>query len=190
MGQGPREPIGFSFELHPPLFLIVFIVFCGIAFLCVRKKNLKPNKLFFISALIFYGLSVYKLVFLPFTIKFNDDSYQNIPFEYYYQLVPFESITSYFSYGNYIQFFGNLVLLLPLPILLGLIKGKSMSFMKNLILITIVTLFIELTQLLINILTEFPNKIADIDDFILNISGGIIGLFIIKWYFLYFKKSK
>ena len=40
-------------------------------------------------------------------------------------------------------------------------------------------IFIEPIQLLINLITGFPNYVIDIDDFMLQIAGILVGLFII-----------
>lgn len=186
------ETIGFSFELYPLLFTIVFIVLCSITYLTLRLKKKKPStkQLILIGSTIFYYLSVFKLTLLPITIRFNKESYPDVPWDYYYQLVPFKTIMSAFEYGNDIQVYGNLLILLPLPILLGLLKNGTSTFIRSLILVFTVSLSIELIQLVINITTGVPNKVADIDDLILNTIGGVIGWFLIRFYFLFIKENR
>lgn len=181
--------IGFSFNLHPLLFIIIFIILCGITFLFLKlkNKNSSPKRLFILGATIFYFLSVFKLTILPITIRFDKDSYPDISSVHYYQLVPFETIMSSFQYGNPIQVFGNLVMLLPLPILLGFLRKRSINFISFLKLVTLVSLGIEFIQLLCNFATDVPNKVADVDDLILNVLGGILGWILIRLYFVALK---
>lgn len=44
----------------------------------------------------------------------------------------------------------------------------------------IVIIFIEISQLGINIITDYPNKVCDIDDVIINMIGVMLMTFIIK----------
>ncbi|AKM19992.1 VanZ family protein [Geobacillus stearothermophilus] len=186
------KTIGFSFDLHPPLFMIVFVILCGITcfILKKRKANMTVKQLFFVATTIFYSLSVVKLTLLPITISFDKTSYPDMPWKYYYQLIPFQTIISAWKQGNLLQVVGNIVLLLPLPILIGLLKKRSTGFFRTLTVVISVSLGIELTQLLINCLTGIPNKVADVDDFILNSIGGLVGWATIKLYFVLIREKK
>jgi len=186
------KTIGFSFDLHPPLFMIVFVILCGITCFILkrRKANMTVKQLFFVATTIFYSLSVVKLTLLPITISFDKTSYPDMPWKYYYQLIPFQTIISAWKQGNLLQVVGNIVLLLPLPILIGLLKKRSTGFFRILTVVISVSLGIELTQLLINCLTGIPNKVADVDDFILNSIGGLVGWATIKLYFVLIREKK
>ncbi|MEB3750230.1 VanZ family protein [Geobacillus sp. FSL W8-0032] len=185
------KTIGFSVDLHPPLFMIVFVILCGITcfILKKRKANITVKQLFFVAATIFYSLSVVKLTLLPITISFDQTSDPDMPWKYYYQLIPFQTIISTWKHGNFLQVVGNIVLLLPLPILIGLLKKRSTGFFRTLTVVISVSLGIELTQLLINCLTGVPNKVADVDDFILNSIGGLVGWATIKLYFVLIREK-
>jgi len=148
------------------------------------------KQLFFVATTIFYSLSVVKLTLLPITISFDKTSYPDMPWKYYYQLIPFQTIISAWKQGNLLQVVGNIVLLLPLPILIGLLKKRSTGFFRILTVVISVSLGIELTQLLINCLTGIPNKVADVDDFILNSIGGLVGWATIKLYFVLIREKK
>ncbi|MGG4405972.1 VanZ family protein [Geobacillus stearothermophilus] len=179
--------IGFSFDLHPLLFTIVFVILCGITYFVLKRKkmNMSPKQLFFVGATIFYSLSVVKLTLLPITISFDKASYPDVPWKYYYQLIPFKTIISALNQGNILQVIGNFVLLLPLPILIGLLKDNSTTFIRALIMVISISLGIELIQLITNFLTGIPNKVADIDDLILNSIGGFVGWILLKLYFAF-----
>lgn len=74
----------------------------------------------------------------------------------------------------WIQIFGNIVLLLPMPIFVKLC-WKDINF-KIIFLVCLGTcLFIELSQFTLDFITDYPNKVADIDDVILNMLGVFIG---------------
>lgn len=171
--------------------MIVFVILCGITcfILKKRKANITLKQLFFVAATIFYSLSVVKLTLLPITISFDKTSVPDMPWKYYYQLIPFQTIISTWKQGNLLQVVGNIVLLLPLPILIGLLKKRSIGFFRTLTVVISVSLGIELTQLLINCLTGIPNKVADVDDFILNSIGGLVGWATIKLYFVLIREK-
>ncbi|SFF64371.1 Glycopeptide antibiotics resistance protein [Halobacillus alkaliphilus] len=186
------QPLGISYDLTPPLFLIVFIVICGITFLYLHFKKKKKNfkKLFLFGATIFYVVSVIKLTLLPITVSFKEGVFPDLASSDFYNLVPFQTISQALSYGNYVQVFGNIALLFPLHILLGLLRGKVLSFFKSLLLLIVITLTIELTQLIINLATGIANKVIDIDDFILNVFGGLVGWFLSKAYIKFFTNKE
>ncbi len=91
-------------------------------------------------------------------------------------LIPFYSITEYitsnsvnikrFAFSNVV---GNIVIFIPLGVYLSLFK-KNKKAITNLIIIFIVSLFVEIIQGLLGI------GISDIDDVILNCLGGGIGI--------------
>ncbi|ASF39075.1 hypothetical protein CEH05_08090 [Halobacillus halophilus] len=128
------QPLGYSYDLSPPLFLIVFTVICGITFLYLHLKNKKKKKnfkkLLLLGATIFYVLSVLNLTFLPITVSLKEGFFPDLSSTEYYNLVPFETISQALSYGNYVQVFGNITLLLPLPILIGLLSRKVIGFLN------------------------------------------------------------
>ncbi|WP_097042679.1 VanZ family protein [Terribacillus aidingensis] len=54
----------------------------------------------------------------------------------------------------------------------------------------LLVLFIELSQLALDYITGVPNAVTDIDDFIMNVLGALIGWIIIKVYFLSLGQKK
>jgi len=91
-------------------------------------------------------------------------------------LIPFYSIAEYisgstenlkrFAFSNLV---GNIILFIPLGIYLPLLK-KDKRIITNLLLIFIVSLFVEIIQGLLGI------GASDIDDIILNCLGGWVGI--------------
>ncbi len=87
-------------------------------------------------------------------------------------LEPFHSIKMY-KYAGY-QVIGNLVMLLPLGIYLPLLYRGLKNFFAVAITCMLLSLSIELMQLA----THF--RVADVDDIILNTTGGCIG-YVLLW---------
>ncbi len=91
-------------------------------------------------------------------------------------LIPFHSIMEYvrgnsedmkaFAFGNVI---GNIVMFVPLGLYLPLLR-KTKSALPNLLVVFLVSLFVEVVQGFMGIGT------ADVDDIILNGLGGWIGI--------------
>lgn len=169
-----------TIDLHKSVFLTLYLLLVFTYYLLFfrKAKNKNFNNFLFSARFIFYILCLIKLTILPMRITPIEG--MTFDFSYYYQIVPFKTINQVIKYNTWkIQLIGNVLLLLPLPIFIGFIK-KNFSF-TNLILIGfIASISIECIQLFIDILTRFPNKLADIDDIILNLIGSLIGAILIK----------
>lgn len=74
------------------------------------------------------------------------------------------------------EIIGNFFLFMPFSWSLQSLKGKETKWLYTLIYIIVTVFIIESIQYFFNVGT------FDIDDFILNISGGIAGIFIFKYY--------
>ncbi|EIT1885869.1 VanZ family protein, partial [Listeria monocytogenes] len=98
----------------------------------------------------------------------------------YMNLIPFNSISEMFIAGREsaaFQIVANIIMFVPLGMLLPLCYPKLKW--KNVFAISfIATVGIELAQLLQDLIYQSPFKFVDIDDVILNFSGGIIGYMI------------
>jgi glycopeptide antibiotics resistance protein len=79
---------------------------------------------------------------------------------------------------------GNFIMLLPLPLLIGLLNRKTPRFYKFFIGTILLVIFIELSQLALDLVTGVSNAVTDIDDFILNVLGALLGWIVIKIHFL------
>lgn len=91
----------------------------------------------------------------------------------YFQPVPFKTVlsTMHSSSGRF-QIIGNIFLLFPVPILCALV-GEKINIAKWIIVGGVMSLCIEIVQLIINLLFIYPSHVADVDDLILNITGII-----------------
>ncbi|EBF5174796.1 VanZ family protein, partial [Listeria monocytogenes] len=72
-----------------------------------------------------------------------------------------------------------LFLLVPLAVYLNL--NRSISISNNLIIVLCISLFIEVIQGILNLVTQYPNNVSDIDDIILNVIGYMCTLLVIPW---------
>ena len=93
-----------------------------------------------------------------------------------FQLIPFASIGNYFRDSSIIQLIGNLILLFPLAVFADVFSRQRLKVWKVALGVSFVSLLIEITQLVINLITQFPSRVTDIDDLILNITGVMLAL--------------
>ncbi|PEJ60842.1 hypothetical protein CN692_01775 [Bacillus sp. AFS002410] len=174
--------IGFTATLDFVEFLLVYFFVLIIYFInVIIRKNFNFIRLFHFFTWLFYWLSLIKVVFFPFSYRFkhNPEIFRK---DLLYQFVPFHTVFNSIQHGLWIQIIGNIVLLLPIPILFVVLKRKKLPFNKNFLIGLILTISIELIQLLINYSTKYPNKVMDIDDVILNMIGILFGWIISKVY--------
>ena len=78
-----------------------------------------------------------------------------------------------------IQLIGNIILLMPMPVLIGYLSKKvnyKVLFFKSILF----SFGIEIIQLIIDKLLSYPSRIFDVDDIILNGIGILIGMIIFK----------
>ena len=92
------------------------------------------------------------------------------------QWIPFASIRNYFRDDSIIQLIGNLVLLFPMAVFADVFSRQRLKAWKVVLGVSFVSLLIEITQLVINLITQFPSRVTDIDDLILNITGVVLAL--------------
>lgn len=91
-------------------------------------------------------------------------------------MTPFKQITEYITVKNYLYLFGNIAVFIPIPIFFFL---NRVSFQRNMLFSFISIVIVEPIQLAINKITMYPNKIIDIDDFIMSLIGIIVSLIIV-----------
>ncbi|MNN03742.1 VanZ like family protein [compost metagenome] len=119
--------------------------------------------------LIFYVLLLVDIVFI------SRDGLRSVNF------IPFHSIKSYIMVDNGfgsirlldVNIWGNILMFIPAGIYVTLHNAKK-TIAHNLLLTFVISLFIELVQFI------FSVGAADIDDIILNLIGGFIGIVIFK----------
>ena len=156
-------------------------------FLFCRKRNESTARFILFAAATGYLLLLLQCTLLPVRtgslypyISFTAEEIRNI------QPIPFTTISLFAGTAYWrVQIFGNILLLAPVPVFLGLIRpdmnGKKLFFTGLLSSVSI-----EALQLLENMAARYPNRVVDIDDVFLNTAGvllGVIGL-------LFFRKIR
>lgn len=95
---------------------------------------------------------------------------------------PFKTILGVGSYNFFRQIICNILLFVPMPVFIK-VSYKKFSGLKVILLSVGCSLLLEVLQLCIDIVTRYPSHVCDIDDFILNSTGVVIG------YLIYFAAS-
>lgn len=123
---------------------------------------------------IFYWLILlFYLILLINTVFISRDSLRSI------QFIPFHSIREFImidnGFGHYrlvdMNIWGNILMFVPAGIYV-ILHNKNKSILHNILLIFLMSLAIEIIQFI------FALGATDIDDIILNVAGGLIGLII------------
>ncbi|PGL66761.1 VanZ family protein [Bacillus sp. AFS055030] len=178
---------GFSVTLDPIEFSFVFLIGIIAYFIKIKwiTKTFTKQRFYHFTIWFFYYLSLVKVVFFPITYFYKKNP--EITSKLYYQLSPFQTILKSIEYDLWIQVIGNILLLLPIPVLYVVLKRKILRFYKIFSFGILLSLSIEIIQLCINYVTGYPNKVMDIDDVILNVSGILFGWIISR--VLYLKEN-
>ncbi len=98
-------------------------------------------------------------------------------------LIPFKTIFEYTHFNLWIALMnviGNIVLFIPLGLYLQ-ISSRNKKALHGVVLVGVISLGVEITQYILGIGS------ADIDDIILNIFGGLLGIFIYRIIYLMLK---
>ena len=147
-----------------PIIIIITVITCSlrIAYLIKNKQKFCFYKELFMLIFILYVMCLFEVV----TIQDNNYGLSNY--------IPFREIFRYelMSTSFIKQVIGNIILFIPL--------GYFVSYyckLKGIVGITIVSLLSSVT---IEIVQHFIGRSVDIDDIILNVTGGIIGFIFYK----------
>lgn len=176
----------FILDLNLVIFIILFIILSGV--LCIHDylrhaKRTSLRRIILLICLSFYAVLFIKFVILPVWIFFDTSMLEELPLTLsnFIQYVPFKSIIATIKAGTWpIQIFGNIIMLMPVPVFLELFRNKKYSLKHMLWLGLLMSLGVELLQGIIIFLTGYPSKVIDIDDIILNILGVLLVYFIVK----------
>jgi len=99
-------------------------------------------------------------------------------------LIPFRNLSFTIRFSTFRAILwgvgGNFIMLMPLPIFIGLRSNKPLIFKQALLFSFLTTLFIESTQLVLNLAGGWPSRLVCVDDLILNTLGALVGYAIFK----------
>ncbi|WP_411575292.1 VanZ family protein [Streptococcus sp. CSL10205-OR2] len=154
-----------------------------------RHFNLKPNYRF----LMFFLVGLYSLIvgLLCFTPQIDISGFETPGIEHYGRVVvlltPFNSLINASQANNIWEFLWiifqnvtNVFLLYPLVLGLLFLFPKIRKVKKIVLLSFLLSLGIELTQILLDILID-ANRVFEIDDLWTNTLGGLLALLTYKW---------
>ena len=144
------------------------------------KKLKWEFRYWLIPMFLCYTLLLIKLTVFPIHI-YDKETLAKITegagkYSVFYQLLPFASIKNYFLGSAIIQLVGNIALLSPLAVFAEIFSRQRPKAWKVALGVSSVSLLVEITQLIINLTTQYPSRVADIDDLILNIVGVIFAI--------------
>ncbi|MBU5336587.1 VanZ family protein [Intestinibacter bartlettii] len=161
------------------MILMPALVIYMILFLAIRKKTSKQK--LFVGSMIYF-ISVFIIMMTLFPMPVDPVVLQNhrdlglqytnniVPFQMMYNIIKSESIA-----GAIYQIGGNFIMLLPLGYLIPMVTDKKIDLQKAILIMCCIALCIESTQFMIGQILNFNYRCFDIDDIILNASGGILG---------------
>ena len=177
-----------TIQLFPSTFLFLFAVVFVVTIIVRAVRKTSKLKLFYVGIIELYVLLLFSVTILPIQIVDSVMLEEKIAFVNYFQLIPFYSIRALFKNHDFlsIQLVGNVILLMPLPILLGYINKKN-SFMMLFAKCTAISLGIEIVQLCIDLVLQYPSRVFDVDDIILNAVGILLGILV---FYLIFRFKK
>lgn len=156
----------------------------------IAKTSLKAEFILFVFAEYFVCLAAVTIVPLPFSkggtpylnLDFFHQTYKNFLSAYYHT----SSRTILKESENIL---GNIVLFLPLGFLLPIMYKQFRNFIFLCIAAFLCSFLIESIQYFISINWGY-NRIADIDDLVLNVIGSILGFILYVFCNIFFNLSK
>ena len=127
-------------------------------------------------------LLIFYLCVIVYFVLFSDSLGRNIGYHHYqYNLTPFQEIRRFIIYRDavsvplfIVNLLGNLMILAPLGFLLPVIRMKKTGPGRILINACLISLSIELLQLVSKV------GVFDVDDLMLNTAGSLIGYLVYR----------
>lgn len=168
-------------------FLYIIINICVFLLLNFELKN---KKLFaflgcIISLMIIISICFFPLPFQDNLIQERVRQNQQLPNNF----IPFKTIIitvkeaiTYKVYGNIVyQLVGNIILFIPLGLSLYFLLDGKFHIYKVITGVAFTSLSVEIFQWILGMLIGINYRAVDIDDIILNIFGGILGLIVASY---------
>ncbi|APT18329.1 hypothetical protein FC62_GL000888 [Amylolactobacillus amylotrophicus DSM 20534] len=151
--------------------LIPFLILVGIISTMIllhrkKSKSVLPFWLFLGYLYFVISLTIFPVLLFKQTSIINEFSFG---LQIMFELNPL----AWTKYST-LQIVGNILLLMPLPLFVGVLFKKSRSFKYSILLVLFSTVAIEIIQLVMNYF-YLGNRIFDIGDVILNTTGGLLG---------------
>ncbi|WP_430534831.1 VanZ family protein [Listeria rocourtiae] len=165
---------------YDPFIIIILAIAILVVMAITLRFLLQGKKLdsyYFATALLgVYLVFLIKFVIFPFTIFENLLDAGSYAVTDYINVVPFKQLIDG-SMADWHQAVGNVLLLFPLGIYIGVLKG-NLYFGKFICIGLLISLMIESVQLFLDIVFIYPNHFMDVTDVILNVSGFTLAYFV------------
>ena len=175
------NPIAFQLDFHKETFIALYILIAVIVLVVYKIKRQHKYRLTFILLFALYLQFLIKFTILPITILFEGGigSMYDID-EPYTQLIPFQFLSEYQQgFLGLKQIIGNIGLFFPMALFVRTMleyRQNKNSIRKAIIVCISISILTEVLQLIINLITNYPNRIMDIDDVLLNTIGIVLGV--------------
>ena len=160
-------------------FIVISFTFIGIVNLDLKDKKFLSLFGCMLSLMLIVGICFFPFPFqdgLVETMITGNEGVANnfIPFNTIILL--FEDTITYKAYGIMCyQFFGIIILFMPLGFSLFYYLKEKRKFLKMLCCVIFTTVLVEMEQGLFNTMMQVNYRSVDIDDVILNTLGGVLG---------------
>jgi glycopeptide antibiotics resistance protein len=151
---------------------VLLLLAVAIVMFIIKKGRFFSMSTFIVLVFFFYIFKVIQVTQFPIISIGTSDMVRDNGHYINYDL--FYSIYAAIRDHNYIQIIGNVLLLFPLGFFIPLLSRRSLRLYKIILLGFMVSLTIELTQLLLHIFLN-SNRLFDLDDLLLNTVGALIG---------------
>lgn len=153
--------------------LIVYMLICMLLYM-IKLRFFPCKTRFWISAVFgFYLMGVIDYTICPIFIMQGGHPGLDYDIHSFTQLVPGKTIMEYLQSGNLYQIFGNIILFMPFVLFMFIFLQKKKPILI-IFLGILASILIESAQLIIDLVTDYPNRVFDVDDFILNTAGIIL----------------
>ena len=165
------------YDFYPATFAVVYGVILFVLFLIRKFTRRRRNPFIFSALFALYLQCLFKFTMLPILVPLPGEELSMTDAVPWTQFIPFHWLFN--GELNMRQIVGNFVLLIPLAFFIRRILGQQKRQhiqLKTFLCCSAVSAGIEVGQLLINVLTNYPNGVMDIDDFILNCAGAAAGV--------------
>lgn len=153
--------------------LIVYMLICMLLYM-IKLRFFPCKTRFWISAVfVFYLMGVIDYTICPIFIMQGGHPGLDYDIHSFTQLVPGKTIMEYLQSGNLYQIFGNIILFMPFVLFMFIFLQKKKPILI-IFLGILASILLESVQLIIDLVTDYPNRVFDVDDFILNTAGIIL----------------
>lgn len=153
--------------------VILFIIISPVIIKLIKRDIIRSYNTLFSLAFGIYIVRFIGVVFFPIIWDIPDPTFQPD-----ICLIPLKTIVEMWNLGLHrfaIQVIGNIALFFPLGFLLPLLFKKVNTYKKILLISSIISLLVEFIQLAMILIVKFNLKSFDVNDFILNVIGAVIG---------------